>query len=95
MRDEYDGHPQFILQITHERQNLRLCRDVQRSRRLISNQQTGLAGKGHCNHRALTHPAAQLMGITVDGAFRLGHAYLIEDVNCLGAGLLLVYLLVQ
>jgi len=95
VRDEYDGHPQFILQLAHERQNLGLRRYVQGGRRLVRDQQTGAAGQRHGDHGALAHAAAQLMRIAIDRSFRLRHPNLVQNVDRLCPRLLLVDFLVQ
>ena len=63
----------LLLQLADQLQYLRLDRDVERSRRLVRNQQLGRAGERHRDHHALAHPAGQLMRIVVDAAFGVGN----------------------
>ena len=51
-------------------ENLRLDGDVERRRRLVGDQQVGLAGQRHGDHHALLHAAGQLEGIFVERAAR-------------------------
>ena len=63
MADELDGHPDPLLQLLHQVQDLRLDRHIERRRRLIRDQQCRLARQRHRDHRALAHAARQLMRI--------------------------------
>ena len=57
VRDVHDGHAQFLLELAHQPEDLGFGRDVQRRRRLVRNQQTGVARQRHGDHRALAQPA--------------------------------------
>ena len=53
----------------------RICRgdrDVERRRRLVEDQQLRLAQQGHRDHRALQHPAGELVRVGVDHASGVG-----------------------
>src|SRR5712691_611448 len=45
MRDEHDGHPVFLLELTHEGKNLRLGGHIESRGRLIRDQQARIAGE--------------------------------------------------
>ena len=47
MRDEQHRHAGFALELLHQRQNLRLYRDIKRGCRLIRNQQVRLVRQRH------------------------------------------------
>jgi hypothetical protein len=74
VRDEDHGHTVAPLQFTKQVQNLHAQRHVQRSGRLIGQQQPGLAGQRHGNHGPLALPARQLVGKGLCPPFRLGNA---------------------
>ena len=53
----------LTLQLLHQRNNLRLDRNVKRRGRFICDQNPRIAGHGDCNHDALLHAAGKLMRI--------------------------------
>ncbi len=61
--DELDRHADAHLQFQHEIEDLRLDGHVERGGGLVGNQQLRLAGEGHRDHRALAHPARELVRI--------------------------------
>ena len=72
--DEQDGHPQLLLQLRDEVQDLRLGRHVQRRGWLVSDQQARAAGQTHGDHRALAHATAQLERVRVNALLGPGDA---------------------
>ncbi len=56
MRDHQDGHPQFILEIVHQLQDLGLDGHIQRRRRFVGDQQGRAADQCHRDDRALPEP---------------------------------------
>jgi hypothetical protein len=52
-----DRGAQPLLKIAEQRQDLRLHGDVERGRRLIGDQQLGIVGQRHRDHRPLAHAA--------------------------------------
>ena len=69
-----DRHPELLLQILHQLQNLCLNGNVQRRRRLIRDQNIRLTRKRHRDHHALPHTARKLIRILLDPLFRLVNA---------------------
>ena len=74
------------LQLPDEIEDLRLHRDIERGRRLVGDQQSGIAGQRHGDHRALAHAARQLMRIAVDRLLRIGDVDLGQKVDGALAG---------
>ena len=70
--DDHDGDAEPPRQILHQLQDLRLDGHVERGRRLVGDQQLGIAGKADGDHHALAHAARELMRILLEAAFRIG-----------------------
>ena len=70
MGDIHDRHPEFVLERSHQIQDLRFGGHIQGSGRLIGNQQTGSAAQRHGDHSALAHATTQLEGIIIDDLLR-------------------------
>ncbi len=68
MGDQHDRHAELVLHLLHQLQDLRLDGDVERRRRLVGDQELGLAGKRHGDHDALAHAAGELVRIVVHAA---------------------------
>ena len=66
MSDEQEGHPQPLLQLLHQLQDLGLDGHVQSGGRFIRYQDTRITRQGHGDHHPLTHAPAQLMRIVID-----------------------------
>ena len=64
MGDQDNRQAAPVAQIEKEPQDLRLHRDIERGRRLIGNEEIGLAGERQRDHRALAHAAGELMRIS-------------------------------
>ena len=65
---------ELALQVAHQVEDLRLHGDVQRGGRLVGDQQLGVAGQRHGDHRALAHAAGELVRVVVDPRSRLRDA---------------------
>ena len=76
-----DRHARLALQLAQQLEDLRLHRHVQRRRRLVGDQQLGLAGKRHRDHHALAHAARELVRILVEPALGRGDADLLEQLD--------------
>ena len=81
MRDEENAHAHLHLLGADEIENLRLGRDVESRGRLVGNQNGGAAAQRHRDHGALTHAAAELIGILARDLCRTRHAYGSERVD--------------
>ena len=68
VRDQQNRCARILFEPVDKFQNLGLNGNIQGSRRLIGNDQFGVAGKRHGNHDSLAHSAAHLMRI-FPGAF--------------------------
>ena len=79
-------HRRLVLarELLEQAQDLRLDGHVQRGRRLVGEQQLGVAGQRDGDHHALAHAAAELVWIVLDAAGRLGDAHLAQQLD--GAG---------
>ena len=62
-------------------EDLRLHGDVERGRRLVGDQQLGVVGQRHRDHRALAHAARELVRVGVDALARLGDADEVEQLD--------------
>ena len=74
VRNEHDGDPGLQMQVAQELQNVSLHRYVQRSGRLIGNDQRWPGTKRQRDDDALPHPAGQLVRVLGEAALRLGDA---------------------
>ena len=63
VRDQEDAHAAPAPQVLDQPEDLRLDRDVERRRRLVSEEDRRLAGERHRDHHALAHAAGELMRI--------------------------------
>src|SRR5664279_2205251 len=76
VRNEDHGETVARSQLAQQVKNLGLHGDVQRCRRLVSNQQAWMADDGHGNEDALSLPAGELMRIVAVASGGIG------DGNC-------------
>ena len=58
--------PNSRLRLGHELQDLRLDGHVQRGRRLVGEEEPGIAGERHGDHDALAHAAGELVRVVLD-----------------------------
>ena len=95
MRDHHDRGVVLLLEGADQLEDLRLHRDVECSRRLISNEQGWRVDERHGDHHSLPHASRQLVRVVVDPGLRVGDPDPVEHVEHLLAGLLLAHLLVH
>jgi hypothetical protein len=67
-------HAHLGLQLVEEGEDLRLHGDVERRRRLVADEELGLARQRHRDHRALALAARELVREAVDATLRFGDA---------------------
>ena len=84
MGHEDHAHAFLALDVTDQREDLRLGGDIKRSGRLVGNQDVGLKRQGHGDHRSLALTAGQLVRVgcddlgrvrKLDGRQHLEHAF--------------------
>ena len=73
--------PISCLQARDQVQDLGLDRHVERGGRLVGDQQRGLAGERHGDHRALAHAARELVRVVVEPRGGLGDAHQPEHLG--------------
>ena len=78
MADEEERNTFLSLQISEERDDLRLDRDVERGCRLVEDQERRLARQRRHDQRALAHAARELVRIGSGDAARLVYAHVRE-----------------
>ena len=66
--------PLLALELAEQLEDLRLDGHVQRGRRLVGDQQLGLARQRHRDHHALPHAAGHLVRVLVQPPARVGDA---------------------
>ena len=87
VRDHDERHVTLLLQGHEQVEDLRLDRHVERGRRLVGDEQLGIAGDRHGDHHALVHAAGELVRERRQAAFRRRDADLLQqfDGAALGA----------
>ena len=73
--DEHHRHPDLLLELLDEAQDLGLYGDVERRRRLVGDQQLRLAGERHGDHDALAHAAREHVRVVLQPLLRVGDAH--------------------
>ena len=81
MGDEQKRHAEAALDVLQQLDDLRLHGDVERSGRLVGDEELGLVGERHGDHDALALAAGKLMRIAAEPALRVGNADLGEDLD--------------
>ncbi len=81
MGDKHDRHPQLVLQILDEVQNVGLSGDVERGGRLVGDEQPGLARKRHSDADTLPHPTRKLEGIGRQPGLGAGNTHLTQHLH--------------
>ncbi len=71
--------PTTALDVTVQKQILRLIRDVERSGRLVGDDKFGLEPECRGNEHALAHAAGELMRIRVEHPFRIADLHLVKQ----------------
>src|SRR2546430_11426819 len=72
--DQHDRHAELPLQPVEQLQDLRLDRHVERSSRLVSDEELRVADERHGDHHALAHASAHLVRVVVHPLARIGDA---------------------
>ena len=75
------AEPKSRAELADQRQDLRLDRHVERRRRLVRDQQVGVARERHRDHHALAHAARELVRVVVDAPLRLRDADGVEQLD--------------
>ncbi len=65
VRDEQDGHAEFLLQTAQLQQDLHLHRDIERRRRLVGEQDARFAGERERDHRAFPQTSRHLVRVGI------------------------------
>jgi hypothetical protein len=86
--DNYHRRAKFFSKVAHEFENLGLNRDVKRSGRLVSDNQSGIATQGHRDHDSLAHAAAELVWVIRQPAFGIWNPNCLQQVGGSCASLL-------
>src|SRR5215213_3358981 len=86
VRYEQDAHPILLLEVAQERQNLGLNRYIERSCRLVGDQQFGTRRERHGDHHALPEPSRELMRIGTVAQLRTRDADFAEEAEDLVSG---------
>ena len=81
VRDEQHRHAPLVAQMAEDVENLSLNRHVERGRRLVGDQQLGIARERHGDHHPLLLPAGHLVRVIVDAIGRFGDADLVEQFD--------------
>src|SRR4051794_18851622 len=71
MCHEENGHPQLLLQRTHELQHLRLDGDVERCCGLVGDEKFRLTRECHRDHGPLAHAAGKCVRIVTHTSLRI------------------------
>ncbi len=79
--DEDDRGAGLLLELLEQVHDLGLHGDVQRRRRLVGDQQRGVADQRHGDHRALAHTAGELVRIVVHPQIGLRDAHLGQHLH--------------
>ena len=95
MGDQHDRHPVALLEIEQQVEDLGLGRHVQRRRRLVGDQESGIGGQRHRDHRPLSQTTAELVGVLVDPALRPRHSHQPQQLDGAGTSRLRAHRLVQ
>ena len=85
--DHHHRRTQVGDELAKQLEDLRLDGDVERGRRLVTDQQRRLAGQCDGDQRALAHPAGQLVRVLLEAAARVGDPAPAQQVLGLVAGL--------
>ncbi len=65
VRDEDEREAELVRQVREELQDLGLHHHVERGRRLVGEENTGVAGERHCDRGPLAHPAGELVRVAL------------------------------
>jgi hypothetical protein len=86
--DEDHRHVVAAAELVEQVEHLRLHRHVERRRRLVGDQERGVAGEGERDHHALPHPAGEPVRVVLQALRGLRQLHLLEQLDRPAAGLL-------
>jgi hypothetical protein len=89
MRDEDHRHFVLAAKLVEEVEDLGLDRDVERSRRLVGDQETRIARERDRDHHALAHAPGEPVRVVVEALGRPWDSHLLEELDRALAGVLL------
>jgi len=95
VRDEEDAHPELVLEVPEQAEDLRLDGDVERGRRFVRDEEIGFARDRDRDHDALGLAAGELVGVVVEPLAGFRNADAVQEVHGDLAGLGLRDVLVQ
>ena len=81
VRDHDDRRAGALLQLLHQFEDLRLDRHVERGRRLVGDQDVGVARERHRDHRALAHAAGELVRVVPTRCLGMRDAHQLEQLD--------------
>ena len=81
VRDQDDRRAEFLLHAAEQPDDLRLHRHVECRGRLVGDEQPRIERQRHRDHRALQHPAGELVRVVVHAAIRMRNADQPEELD--------------
>ena len=72
--DEHQRHATLGLYLSQEIEDLSLNRHVERSSRLVGNEQVRFTGERNRNHHALAHAAGEFVGVVAQSLLGIGNS---------------------
>ena len=91
VRDEEHAHVELVTQVVDQVQYLGLDRHVQGGRRLVRDEQLGLARERHGDHHALAHATGHLVRVVARAVLRAGDANQAQHLDGAGPRLVLLH----
>ena len=82
--DQHDRGVDLLLQLAQQIEDLRLDGHVERGRRLVGDEQLGLAGERHRDHHPLPHAARQLVRVFAGAPLGFGDVDEAQHLDGLG-----------
>ena len=79
--DQQQRHPEALLEVLQQLQDLRLDGDVERGGRLVGDQQVGLVRERHRDHHPLALAAGELMRIGAEALLGLAQAHQTQQLE--------------
>ena len=79
--DEDDRAAGQLLDLLDDLEDLRLDRDIERSRGLVRDEHFGVVADRHRDHRPLPHAAGELVRVLTRSCLRLGDAHQVEHLD--------------